>query len=193
MTSLPEFTLCVAGTSTPLPGLIHPPFQYCAFKLAYTTRVFNYQFQRNISSVNFINNLSENITRDFGLNQFNIVDVDYHFYNRNYSGRAEEAPPININDIYEKIQTTNRNNLTFYVKPIQDGISLLVNILENPPQENRDSLSSLQNNNNSQCMLCFEYTACFTYFGCRHIFCNDCNSNFVRYNNRCCPICRHEA
>lgn len=165
----------------------------CSFKMAYTCLTKTYNFRRNMHISNFSSQLKANLRRDFNLMACHIVDTDYRIQNQNYVGPAEEAPPISLNSLYEKIGE-NRNNFgnlfVFYVKPLANG-RLDDNAIQTIDDPREISERTADETGAIECMLCQTEASETNYFGCSHLFCNNCIIGCRRSSISRCPFCRN--
>jgi len=171
----------------------------CSFKLAYTCLTKTYNFRRNIPVSRFFSQLKSHIRRDFNLEVCHIVDTDYRLQNSGYVGPSEEAPPVSLNELYEKIYNNNnshRNNgFTFYLRYIPNGRldGNAIQTMDEPREATQEIIPETSEETTTiiECMLCQSEVAETNYFGCSHLFCNNCILGCQRSSISRCPFCRN--
>jgi hypothetical protein len=95
---------------------------YVTVKKAYTNEIYKYEFVNDQSLSEFKNTLLHNIQRDYGMEFYYLIDVDYHSIHGITHVPSEGAPPITYLNIMRKIKINLLNNDTkefyFYLVPI---------------------------------------------------------------------------
>ena len=97
---------------------------YVTIKKAYTHEIVTYELVNNESLSEFKNNLSHKIQRDFGIDLFHIIDVDYNSIHGIEDVPSECAPPISYLNILRKIKINIMNNkkeFYFYIVPVSNS------------------------------------------------------------------------
>ena len=152
-------------------------------KFAYQTTNATYTLPRNLSISGMIQQLQENILRDFGTDalHYELVEAGQ---NMPQGIPAEEAPALVVS--YNTIQQRFNNNdfVAFYIRlyPVTARSSL----------STASTVISLDDDLVPCCMVCQETQATLTtYFGCSHHICDACCSGCIQAGIERCAICRH--
>ena len=119
---------------------------------------------------NFINIMKTRIIRDFGLEQFELVEAGQN----TPSGTAEDGISLDRNEsVSLKDKYGESLNVAFYIRPLH-----LI------------PMQHINTNINVECMVCFENKPLILYYTCSHAMCRECIDNCLRNSIYNCPMCR---
>ncbi len=148
-------------------ALYNNTIYYVTVKKAYSHQIFSYEFVNNQTLSDFTNSLSHNIVRDFNMNSFHIIDVDYNSTHGITHAPCECAPPISYLNILRKIKINLLNNdrkeFYFYVRPVTNSDDCGNCFMGLPLNNPRDC-------NRSMCPRCFSVDHTYDYRNCN--YCN---------------------
>ena len=136
------------------------------FKLVYSSRdPIRYQVDPWWKIDDFINIMKTNIIRDFGIENFELVEAGQNIE----SGRLEEGVALDRHEPASLREKYGESlNVSFYIRPIYTN----------------------QNVNTTECMICFENAQTINYYTCSHPMCMNCIHNCLQNSIRSCPACR---
>lgn len=166
------------------------------FKLAWTTQTKMYMLDPNWTISNFKNIIKTKILTDFNVMQYELVDT----MQRQIEGVDSEDMPA--------LQSTNetlvskygpRLEVAFYIRPLPSIINVIpilypeITTVPFTPAV----LITRTIAENETCQLCHEPNQSnqrpTQYFGCSHVFCDECIAGCVENNHSLCPCCRHSS
>jgi hypothetical protein len=152
-------------------------------KFAYQTINATYELSRNLSTSGMIQQLQENILRDFGTNalQYELVEAGQDMPQ---GIPAEEAPAFVVSSATIQQRFNNNDFVAFYIRRYPPTASSSLSTAS--------SIISLDDDLEPCCMVCQEtQTTLTTYFGCSHHICDACCSGCIQAGIERCAICRH--
>ena len=147
------------------------------FKEVWTSHIYQLVIDPRWTITQFIEHISPHISREFGTNDFDIVETG-----QNKDGiPSEEAPGIELSNIILKDKWSEKLNVSFYVRR--------KNIVNTPLQNTNISVNP---NLIQECPVCLDLRHLIGRVGCLHRVCADCNNMCLSLNYTICPVCRHE-
>lgn len=141
-------------------------------KFAYQTTTATYILPGNLSIVEMVRQLQENILRDFDRNasQYELVEAGQDMPR---GIPAEEAPALIIDSRNIRQRFNDQNFIAFYIRLLPDTNLAIIDY-------------------QPTCMVCQESpTTLTTYFGCSHHICDACCAGCISAGINRCAICRH--
>lgn len=152
-------------------------------KFAYQTTNATYELSRNLSISGMIQQLQENILRDFGTNalQYELVEAGQDMPQ---GIPAEEAPAFIVSSATIQQRFNNNDFVAFYIRRYPPTASSSLG--------STSTIISLDDDLEPCCMVCQEtQTTLTTYFGCSHHICDACCSGCIQAGIERCAICRY--
>ena len=146
-------------------------------KVVYTSITGTYKILKNINTGEFLRQIKECIKNDLNIDSesYELIDLDEV---KEENVRSEEASAFNPLYLNRNISyyLPSKNLIVLYIRPITQ--------IENEIEIEIES---------DECVICYNTnTVLQTSYNCSHLICESCfHTNYVRYNRRCCPICRN--
>jgi len=192
---------------------IQTPF---AFKIVRTSHTMMILVSLDWTMGEFLNNVKRIVKNNLNnelrnTREIEIVEAGQLGYR--YCEDAEPIKPSNtitFADLYTKSHK-KLNTLAFYIRPVYNQVSLT----QLPPFSQKcESIYSLfygdnnifsgnNDNNNTECPICYESKKKYSMFTCNHSFCAACCVNLIKTNDETnrqhntnnkvvCPLCRSQ-
>ena len=152
-------------------------------KFTYQTTNASYILSRNLSLVEMVQRLQENILRDFGTDptQYELVEAGQ---DTPQGVPAEEAPALVVSSTTIRQRFNEQNCVALYIRMFPATASSSLSSVSTILTSDEDAEPS--------CMVCQESpTTLTTYFGCSHHICDACCAGCISAGITRCAICRH--
>jgi hypothetical protein len=152
----------------------------CRFKLAYTGIVYEYDININDSAADVYQQFTDQISRDFEVNDFHIV-----LAGQQSKEEADAIPKTSIRPFYDFLG--GQIHGSFYIRK-----NVTRTILDN----NLDQTNVSRTSTIGSCSVCLmDNIRVCSFYSCTHLMCANCNelwriSNRSNMNNYRCPECR---
>ena len=169
----------------------------CYFKRAYEADFRLYDINTLWSMDEFLHTMKECISRDFGLNNADIVEAGQDtFPLANEEANALVSEPIQFRDKY-----VNKTFMASYFRPVthvprneprnilRTEVNVTSTATTNVLQVNHTVIP-----NRNECTICFETVPTNRPYGCRHEMCGNCFDRCSQHNYASrCPTCSRET
>jgi hypothetical protein len=156
---------------------------YIYVKFAYQTITATYTLSRNLSISEMVQQLQENILRDFGREpaHYELVEAGQTMPQ---GMPAEEAPALIVSSTTIRQRFNDQNCIAFYIR--------LFHATASSSLSSASTILTSDEETAPCCMVCQETpTTLTTYFGCSHHICDACCAGCVQAGITRCAICRH--